>query len=358
MKERIKSFFNKQLSNEEGNIDPLAAELGLLNIENDDERDTTSSSNKILQVLTGTMGIITDYYFPTDLIGGCCPRIVGEEQDIVWNAAADACDTERVHIVWQSTKDKIFYLAVSSESMSSATNTWCPFASLLPGMPDSMPPPIIYTYFTDETATMMTITKDIIQIHRGTTSVVRAKAERSSRENDNAQIVELVPDQIQTLKAAPWYSISLFEERSRRILTAFAVLSALIFATFSLVVWFYSTMSMVSSHTDLKSVEERSKVRSLSLMKKVREQRASPMRGQLANFADINDGLIALNGYLEIFHIKNNKVLWRAVVPTNVTSNRIKDLGGQTLDTDDRGVIIGNSREALNAGKNKAGRRR
>jgi len=351
MKELIKSFINKYFAKEEVNIDPLAAELGLLEIK-DDSKDITSSSNKMLQVLTGSMGIITDYYFPAYLIGGCCPRISGEEQDIVWNAAADACDTERIHVVWQSKDDKIFYLAVNSESMASASSTWCPFAALLPGMPDSAPPPVIYTHYTDETATMMTVTEDLIQIHRGTSSVVKAKAERSSRENDNAPVIELIPDHITKLKPAPWYSMSLFEERSRRILTSFAVISALIFATFFVIVWFYSAMSMVSSSEDLSSIIERSRIRSIALMKNVRKQRASPMRNQLSILANVNDGLLSLNGYLEVFQINNNKILWRAIVPLNVTSERIKDLGGQTLGNDDRGVIIGNSKEALGAGKN------
>lgn len=357
MKERLQSLFKKHLSKDEVNIDPLAAELGLLKMD-DDDRDVSSSSNKMLQVLAGSMGTITDFYFPPDLIGGCCPRIPGEEQDIVWNAAADACDTERVHVVWNSKDDKLFYLAVGSETMSSASNSWCPFASLLPGMTDSAPPPVIYTYYTEETAAMMTITADLIQIHRGTSSVIRAKAERSARENENAPIIELIPDHIRTLNPAPWYSVSLFEERARRILTTFAVISALIFGTLALVVWFYSAMAMVSANADVASIQERSKVSSLALMRRVQKQRASPMRQQLANFADVNDGLIALNGYLEIFHIEGKKTLWRAIVPKSVTADRIKDLGGQTLDSDDRGVIIGNSKDAINAGKAISRRRR
>lgn len=352
MKELISSFINKYFAKEEIHIDPLAAELGLLKI-SEDQTDVSSSSSKMLQVLAGSLSAIDNFHFPPFLIGGCCPRIQGEEQDIVWNAAADACDTERVHIVWQSSGEKIFYLAVSSETMASETNSWCPFAALLPGMPDSAQPPVVYTYYSEETATMMTVTEDLIQIHRGTSSVIRAKAERASRENENAPIVELIPDHISTLRPAPWYSMSLFEEKARRILTTFSVLSALIIATIAVIIWFYSAMSMVSSNADLKSIEERSRVKSLALMKDVQKQRASPMREQLAKFADVNDGLISLNGFLEIYSINNNKVLWRAIVPKNVTSDRIKELGAQTLETVERGVIIGNSRKALTAGKSK-----
>ena len=132
------------------------------------------TANSMSQVLLGPIGAIGDHYFPVELIGGCCPRVIGEEAEIVWNAAAEASDSERVHVVWQSMGDKIWFLAVRSAELASHPNTWCPFAALLPGMKDAAPLPACYTYYTDEAATMMTISADGLQIHRGTASVVRA----------------------------------------------------------------------------------------------------------------------------------------------------------------------------------------
>src|ERR1700722_3372783 len=59
--------------------------------------DTASSLSK---TLTGGVGSIGEFHFPSEVVGGCCPRVVGQEEDIVWNAAAEICDTERVHVVW------------------------------------------------------------------------------------------------------------------------------------------------------------------------------------------------------------------------------------------------------------------
>lgn len=170
-----------------------------------------NDTSSMAKALLGGIGALEDYYFPADLIGGCCPRVVGEEQEIVWNAAAEAADTERVHIVWQAVGDKIWYLAVQSIEQSSHPNTWCPFASLLPGLKDAAKPPIVYTFYSDEMATMMTVLPDGLQIHRGTSSVVRAKAERVARENHDAPIVDLVPDRIADLTPFPWYSLSLLK---------------------------------------------------------------------------------------------------------------------------------------------------
>lgn len=307
-----------------------------------------NDTNSMAKALLGGVGALGDYYFPADLIGGCCPRVVGEEQEIVWNAAAEAADTERVHIIWQGVGDKIWYLAIQSIEQSSHPDTWCPFASLLPGLKDAAKPPIVYTFFSDEMATMMTVLPDGLQIHRGTTSVVRAKAERVSRENNEAPIVDLVPDRISDLTPFPWHSISLFEERARRILATTAVACAMLFASVAIMIWLVAAMTTVSAHADLEVIKERSARTSVNLLKMVQAQRASPMREQLASFADVNDGLLSLNGFLEVYIIKRNQPVWRAIVPRNVTANRIKDLGGQTLDSDDsRGVLIGNSREAL-----------
>jgi len=339
-------------------VDPLADELEgpapTVNVsESPEAASVYDSSSSIVRALAGAVATLGDYHFPVDLIGGCCPRVLGEEQDIVWNAAAEASDTERVHVIWNAQNDKIWYLAVRSSDMSSHPNTWCPFASLLPGMKDAADPPTIYTYFSDESATMMTILVDGLQIHRGTTSVVRAKAERVSRELGNAPIIELVPDRIEKLTPIPWFSLSLFEERSRRVLATTAVLSSIVFAGLAIMIWLVAAMSTVSSHADLQEISERANIKSLDLLKSVQAQRASPMREQLAKFADVNDGLLSLNGYLEIYMITNNKAAWRAVLPANVTSDRINELGGQTLDNNAQGVVVGSSRDALSLGRSK-----
>lgn len=335
--------------------DPLAQELDGGPQESPLSLESLGVSSSVTQALGGAVGSVGDYYFPADLLGGCCPRVFGDEQDIVWNAAAEATDTERVHLVWQAKGERIWYLAVRSTEMSSHPNTWCPFGSLLPGMKDAMDPPIIYTYFSDETATMMTVMSDGLQIHRGTTSIIRAKAERLSRELNSAPIIELVPDRIAKLTPSPWYSLSLFEERARRALATLAVLGSIAFATVGLFIWLVAAMAAVSAHADLKSIQARSEEKSLQLLKAAQTQRASPLREQLAKFADINDGLLALNGYLEIYQIAGNKATWRAVLPANVTSDRINELGGQTLDNNDYGVVIGNAREALLLGTTKGG---
>ncbi|MDP9126780.1 MAG: hypothetical protein M3N08_00780 [Pseudomonadota bacterium] len=304
--------------------------------------DTTSS---LLRVMTGSIGALGEYYFPAELIGGTCPRIAGEEEDIVWNAAAEACDTERVHVVWQSVENKIWYLAVRSSELASHVGTWCPFASLLPGMKEAAPPPVCYTHYTDETATMMAVTADSLQIYRGTTLVVRAKAERTARELGNVPVIDLVPDRILQLTPVPWYSLSLFEDRARRVLAGFAVVTALALTILSFFVWLLASMSLISTNHDLSAARARTRDKTMELMGTVEHLRTSPMREQLARFADLNDGLLAVNGFLQTYQIKDGKPRWRAILPPSVTADRINELGGKTIETTAQGVAIGNAAE-------------
>lgn len=315
------------------------------------EGGAESKTEEFSNVLLGSVAAVGEYFFPSELIGGCCPRVAGEERNIAWNAAAEASDTERVHLVYQVKGERIWYLAVRSTDLSSHPSTWCPFTSLLPGMKDALPPPVLYTYFSDEAATMMTVTSDGLQIHRGTSSVVRAKAERTARNLGDAPIIELVPDRIQKLTPVPWESLSLFEDRARRILAALAVIVALGFAGLALAVWFFAAMALVASRADMNEIHARTEAKTTQLMQNVQNLRASPMREQLAKFADLNDSLLNLNALLEIYQIKDGKMKWRAIVPSNVTSDRITEVGGQTLDTSPNGTIIGNSRDALTLGK-------
>ena len=69
------------------------------------------------------------------------------------------------------------------------------------------------------------------------------------------------------------------------------------------------------------------------------------MRDQLATFANVNDGLLTVNGFLEVYEIKDGKARWRAIVPTNVTADKIDDIGGKTIETTPNGVAVGNAAE-------------
>jgi hypothetical protein len=304
--------------------------------------DTTSS---MARALGGPVTLVEEFYFPPDIIGGMCPQVPGAEEETAWNAAAETCDSERVHIVWQSFDSRVWYLAIRSSELASHPNSWCPFAALLPGMAEALAPPVCYTYYGDEIASMLSVTEDGLHIYRGTHPIVRAKAERTARELGNAAIIELIPDTIVAYSPVPWYSVSLFEARARRLLAVAAMALSLTLTGLSFLVWLLAAVALVSSRHNLEAAITRTQNKTLELMESAQALRATPVRDALTKFADLNEGLLDLNGYLESYVIANGKVRWRATVPTNVTADRINALGGKTIDTKTNGTVIGNAAE-------------
>ncbi len=304
--------------------------------------DTSSS---MARALGGPITMIEEFYFPPDIIGGMCPQVPGAEEETAWNAAAETCDTERVHIVWQSFDNRVWYLAIKSSELASHPHSWCPFAALLPGMKEALTPPICYTYYGDEIASMMTVTEEGLHIYRGTNPIVRAKAERTARELGNASIVELIPDKIVAYEPVPWYSVSLFEERARRVLATTMVGLSLVLTTLAFMAWLLAGVALVTSRHNLDDAIARTAAKTQEVYTSAEKLRATPVRDQLTQFGDLNEKLLDLNGYLEGYVIKDGRVRWRAIVPSNITADRINAIGGKTIDTKAGGTIIGNQAE-------------
>lgn len=309
------------------------------------DRDANASVLEAGALSTADEALQT-FYFPPEMIGGSCPAVKGDEQALAWQAAAEACASERIHFVWRVFEDRVWYLAIRSEDLASHTKSWCPFACLLPGAPDSMGAPIIYTYYSDEAATLMAVDRESMQIIRGTSSVIKAKAERLSREMGNAEIFDLIPDRIITLKAVEWESLSLLENRARRFMGFASVIAAIIVTIFSVFVWFMASVTQLAYRSDLKDLQTRTAASLLQLQQTAMVLRTSDMREQVANFNKLNESLINAQGWLKLYMLKDNNVKWWGVVPENLTSNRIQELGGQTIEKNDEGLVIANGKDS------------
>ncbi|NBX73859.1 MAG: hypothetical protein EBQ89_06125 [Alphaproteobacteria bacterium] len=292
--------------------------------------------------MTNNLALANEFYFPPEIVGGVAPRVKGQERDIAWHAAAEACDNERLSLIYQVYKDKVWFLAARNGDLAQSPHSWCPFGSLLPGMPDAKINPVCYTYHSDEVAMMMTVTSDMMQIHRGTASVIRAKAERVSRENNNAAIIELVPDTIAQLTPQPWQPISLLEDKLRRFLTFVIVLTGAVVALSALLIWLLAGATMLAAEGDLKAAQDRSIQKTEEMYRQLLSMRTSPIKQELTRFAEINDRLVNVGGWLRFYGYENGKKpVWRATVPPTMTGDQIKELGARTLETTDMGTLVG-----------------
>ena len=282
----------------------------------------------------------TEIYFPPETIAGCCPYVEGREGEMAWQAAAEALDSERLHYVYTVHDGMVWFLAVKSSELASHSNSWCPFAALLPGQSNAQPVPALYIYEEDGVAMLLTAAFAELHIHRGATTIIRAKADRLSRDLGQAPIVNLLPETLDQLPVVAWLSASLLEDRARRFLASAGVLSGLTVAVLAFVIWLLTTFASLAVHHDVKSAQAQSEVAVQDLMKQAMQLRVSPLRGQLARFSELNEQLISMGGWLKSYSITGSKIEWKAVLPPAITADRITQLGARTQDVTSDGIIV------------------
>lgn len=91
-------------------------------------------------------------FLPSEMVGGMLPYVPGTEDEAVWNAASQACATEKVHYLYSIEGDRVWYLACPSTVMSSNPDSWCPLAAALPGNSEFWDKETVYIYEKDGVA--------------------------------------------------------------------------------------------------------------------------------------------------------------------------------------------------------------
>ena len=286
----------------------------------------------------------TEIYFPPEMIAGCAPAVAGQERDMAWQAAAEALDSERLHFVYNVHEGFVWFLAVKSADLASHSHSWCPFASLLPGMPAAQALPALYSHDEDGVTMLLAAAYGELHLHRGATTIVIAKAERLARDHGDAPLVPLVPEKVDALPVTPWVSASLQEDRTGRLIATASVLSGLAVAVLAFIVWLLTSFASLAVQHNVADAQAQSQQAVQQLMQRAIQLRVSPLRGQLAHFAELNEELIRMGGWLKSYSITNGKVEWKAVLPPAITADRITKLGGHTKDIAEDGItVVGNN---------------
>src|SRR5690606_7703684 len=74
------------------------------------------------------------------------PHVAGSEDEAVWNAASQACGTEKVHYTYSVDGGRLWYLACPSAALASSPDSWCPLAAALPGKSEFWDKETVYLY--------------------------------------------------------------------------------------------------------------------------------------------------------------------------------------------------------------------
>jgi len=118
-----------------------AVELGTSQSTNDEIKSEDKPKLKgvqasLMEKISGDMATARKIYspeLPAELVAGSIPHISGAEEEGVWNAAVQACGTERIHFTYTAHEGKCWYLATPSSALASYPDSWCPLAAALPG---------------------------------------------------------------------------------------------------------------------------------------------------------------------------------------------------------------------------------
>ncbi len=277
-------------------------------------------------------------YLPSDLIGGSVPHVVGTEVEAVWNAASQACATEKVHFVFSVEGGRCWYLACPSSSLASNPDSWCPLAAALPGNSEYWDKDTVYLYEQEGLASALRWDTDSgrMQVFVGAARTLLPKVQSM-----NANFVTINAENIQQV---PWRSLALKTEMlSRgvaRMLLVTGIMAVVSVAVILGLQFFYTNLTMGT----LSKVRAQTEMASQELITKAYLTMQSDTARHMARISELYSIASQADGNLTLYNVKEGGVVeWEArVSPT--FQNQISQLGGQVqpgFDTDGRVKIKG-----------------
>lgn len=249
-------------------------------------------------------------FLPQDLIGGSIPFVAGAEVEAVWNAASQACGTERVHFCFSVADNRCWYLACPSSSLASNPDTWCPLAAALPGNSEHWDKETVYLYEQEGQASALRWDPETgrMQLFLGASRTLLPRIQSM-----DANFVTINPD---VAEMVPWQNRALRTEQLSRA-TAYALLwsgLAICAVAIGIIIFQYSLTNMVER--DLAKVKRDTERASTDLMLKAYDALQSDTIKHMVRIQTLLDALRDIDGTLVRYEVNKNRVEWEALVPS------------------------------------------
>lgn len=276
-------------------------------------------------------------YLPPDLIGGSIPHIPGTEEEAVWNAASQACGTERVHFVFTVEEGRCWYLACPSASLASNPDSWCPLAAALPGNSEYWDRETVYLYEQEGQASALRWDPETgrMQVFLGASRTLLPRIQSM-----DANFVTINPD-VATI--APWRNRMLKTEKLSRATAMILLYTGLLitFGAILVIIYQYTLTGFVKR--DLTKVKAQTDKVSSELMINAVNALQSDLVNHMVRIQEILDILNKVDGTLVRYEVEKDKVEWEALVP-QVMAGNIPGLNAKVdpdLEKDGRARIRG-----------------
>jgi hypothetical protein len=254
-------------------------------------------------------------YLPQELIGGAVPYIAGTEEEAVWNAASQACGTEKVHFVYAVDEGRCWFLACPSSSLASDPDSWCPLAAALPGNSEFWDKETVYLYEQEGVASALRWDPDTarMQVFIGAARTLLPRIQSM-----DANFVTVNPDMAEPVR---WKNRQLKTEMLSRAVARLLLLvglgaNLLILAFLIFQFVFTNTMSR-----DLATVKRQTDEAASQLTLQAYNALQSDTIKHMVRVQELLDELTPLGGTLVKYEVSGGQVTWQALVPQAYTQS-------------------------------------
>lgn len=321
--------------------DPDVLEKGKPSAERRQEGGVARPTPGIADYVAGEAGQFKsnlEPYLPQELIGGAVPHIVGQEEEAVWNAASQACGTEKVHFAYSVQEGRCWYLACPSSALASDPDSWCPLAAALPGNSEYWDKETVYLYEQEGMASALRWDPDTgrMQVFLGAARTLLPRIQSM-----DANFVTINPEMADIV---PWTNRTLNTEKLSR---ASARLLLLVGIAVNIIIFTFLIFQYVLANTvqrDLAKARAETERASQQLMVNAYNALQSDTIEHFVRIQGLLDELKEINGTLVKYEVDKGKVEWHALVPP-AYGQGIGTIRGKVqpgIEPDGRVRIIGN----------------
>lgn len=256
----------------------------------------------------GYNGSLTPF-LPHELIGGAVPHIPGTEEEAVWNAASQACGTEKVHFVYSADGGRLWYLACPSSSLSSAPDSWCPLAAALPGKSEFWDRETVYLYEQEGWASALRWDPDTgrMQVFLGAARTLLPRMQSM-----DANFVTINPE---LADVVPWKNRML---RTEKLSRAAAMALLYVGIGINLLILLFLIFQYILTNTTIRrldKVEAATQKASQDLMLGAYNALQSDSIRHMVRIQEMLDELAKIDGTLVKYNVEGSKVTWEVLVP-------------------------------------------
>lgn len=249
-------------------------------------------------------------FLPSELVGGSVPYVAGHEEEAVWNAASQACATEKVHFTYTVEDNRCWYIACPSSALASNPDSWCPLAAALPGNSEYWDKETVYLYEQEGTASALRWDQDTgrMQVFLGAARTLLPRIQSM-----DANFVTINPEMADI---CPWRNRALMTEKLSRVSARLLMLSGLfvVMALAAFLAFQYFLTNTVKR--DLNTVKEKTDRTAQKLMIEAYNALQSDTIKHMVRIQQLLDELKSIDGTLVKYEVVGKKLTWEVLVPS------------------------------------------